>query len=250
MYIIIFLIALWYLGLFFQSFFLHRFAAHQSFKMSKFGVRLCFVLTWLTQGTSYLSAYAYGIMHRMHHAFADTEKDPHSPKYDPSIFAMMWRTKNIYTDILYDKYKVEERFMKNIPQWHGFDKFASSWTSRIAWGVLYTLFFYFFATAWWQWLLLPFSYFMAPVHGAIINWFAHKYGYVNFKVGDTSKNLFHFDWLMMGEGYHNNHHKHGNRPNFGGVRWHEIDVTYLIMVVLDKLKLIQIIRTTPVLREV
>ena len=32
---------------------------------------------------------------------------------------------------------------------------------------------------------------------------------------------------MLGEGYHNNHHKFGGRANFGGVRWHEIDVVTL-----------------------
>jgi fatty-acid desaturase len=45
---------------------------------------------------------------------------------------------------------------------------------------------------------------------------------------------------MMGEAYHNNHHKYGSRPNFGGIRWHEIDVTYLIMVLLDKIGLIKL----------
>ena len=67
---------------------------------------------------------------------------------------------------------------------------------------------------------------MAPIHGVIINWFGHIYGYVNFKMKNTSKNLFRFDFLMMGEGYHNNHHKHANRANFG-VKWYEIDMTYL-----------------------
>ena len=43
--------------------------------MSKFGEKLCYVLTWVTQGSNYLSAYGYGVMHRMHHAYADTEKD-------------------------------------------------------------------------------------------------------------------------------------------------------------------------------
>ena len=35
MAIFIFLLVLWYGGLFFQTFFLHRYAAHQSFTMSK-----------------------------------------------------------------------------------------------------------------------------------------------------------------------------------------------------------------------
>jgi stearoyl-CoA desaturase (delta-9 desaturase) len=81
---------------------------------------------------------------------------------------------------------------------------------------------------------------LSPIHGAIINWFAHKYGYINFKVGDTSKNFLTFDFLMMGESYHNNHHKHGNRANFGGFRWHEIDPTYLVIRFFDKVGIIEL----------
>ena len=80
---------------------------------------------------------------------------------------------------------------------------------------------------------------MAPIHGVIINWFGHIYGYVNFKMKNTSKNLFRFDFLMMGEGYHNNHHKHASRANFG-VKWYEIDVTYQIIRVLNLFGLIQL----------
>lgn len=232
MTIIIFIVILWYGGLFFQTFFLHRYAAHQTFTMGKLTERIVFILTWFFQGSNYLSAYGYGVMHRMHHAYADTENDPHSPKYDLNVFAMMWRTKNIYADINRQKIEVDKKFTKNVPQWKRFDAFASSWYSRVAWGIGYLLFFIFFATSWWQWLFFPIALFMAPIHGVIINWYAHIYGYVNFKAKDTSKNLLHFDFLMMGEGYHNNHHKYSSRANFGGVRWHEIDITYQIMRVL------------------
>ncbi|MDW5288567.1 acyl-CoA desaturase [Formosa sp. PL04] len=252
MKIIIFMIILWYSGLFFQTFFLHRYAAHQSFKMSRFGEKLCFVLTWICQGSNYLSAYGYGVMHRMHHAYADTEKDPHSPKYDSNVFSMMWRTKTIYQDINNQNIAVDAKFTKNVPQWKRFDSFASSRVSRLIWAALYIVFFVVFATAWWQWLFLPVAFFMAPIHGVIINWFAHIYGYVNFKVSDTSKNLLPFDFLMMGEGYHNNHHKYGGRANFGGVRWYELDVTYGIMKVLNALGFITIKKSAliPVKREV
>ena len=83
--IILFFIAHWYLSLFFQTFFLHRYAAHKAFTMSPFMEKVFFVLTWFFQGSNYLSAYGYGVMHRMHHAFADTPNDPHSPKYDESF---------------------------------------------------------------------------------------------------------------------------------------------------------------------
>lgn len=234
MAILLLVIILWYSGLFFQSFFLHRYAAHQTFTMSKTAEKITFILTWICQGPSYLSAYGYGIMHRIHHAYTDTENDPHSPKYDGNMFAMMWKTKNIYQDINNDRITIEKKFTKNVPQWKSFDRFASSRGSRLAWGAIYILLFVLLANTWWQWLLLPILFLMAPIHGVIINWFAHIYGYRNFKTTDTSKNLFRFDFLMMGEGYHNNHHKHATKANFGGVHWYEIDVTYLIIRLLNK----------------
>jgi stearoyl-CoA desaturase (delta-9 desaturase) len=44
---------------------------------------------------------------------------------------------------------------------------------------------------------------------------------------------------MMGESYHNNHHKNGSRANFG-FRWHEIDPTYLVIKILDKVGVIKL----------
>jgi len=239
--IIAFFIAHWYLSLFFQTCFLHRYAAHKSITMSKTMEKVFFVLTWFFQGSNYLSAYGYGIMHRMHHAYADTEKDVHSPKYDESLFKMMWKTKTIYSAITSKTMIVDERFTQDVPEWESFDKFARSWISRLGWGLVYTSVYFFYADFWWLWLLLPIQFIMTPVHGAIINWFAHKYGYRNFEVFDTSKNFLPFDFLMMGESYHNNHHKHGDRANFGGVRWHEIDPTYQVIKVLDALKIVKIV---------
>ena len=132
--------------------------------MSIFGEKVCFFLTWIFQGSNYLSAYGYGVMHRMHHAYADTEKDPHSPKYDSNMFSMMWRTKNIYQDINNERISLDTKFTKNTPQWKSFDTFASSNFSRITWGLGYTVFFYFFATAWWHWLFLPIAFFLSLIH--------------------------------------------------------------------------------------
>ncbi|WP_258101184.1 acyl-CoA desaturase [Marinoscillum pacificum] len=247
--IIPFFIAHWYLSLFFQTFFLHRYAAHKAFTMSKFWEKVFFVLTWFFQGSNYLSAYGYGVMHRMHHAFADTPNDPHSPKYDESLFKMMWKTKTIYSDITNKKVEVDKRFTDGVPEWQAFDKFARSWVSRLLWGAAYFSVYWFYADTWWLWLLLPVQFILSPVHGAIINWFAHLYGYRNFEVGDTSKNFLPFDFLMMGESYHNNHHKHGSRANFGGVRWHEIDPTYQVIKVLNLVGIIKMAKQKEVKME-
>src|SRR5688572_6426862 len=100
--IILFFIAHWYLSLFCQTLFHHRYAAHASITMSKGWERFFFILSFITQGSSYLSVRAYAVMHRMHHAFADTDKDPHSPSFSKNPFDMMWKTWLIYKSI-YEK---------------------------------------------------------------------------------------------------------------------------------------------------
>src|SRR5215470_17637620 len=137
MIILIFFLAHWYISLFFQTFFHHRYSAHQMFTMSRRTEKVFIFLSWVTQGSSYLSPYAYGILHRLHHAYADTDKDPHSPKYDKNIWAMMWRTKVIYMDIFEGRFPLEEKFKTNLPYWPSFEKFANGWPSRIIWGVAY-----------------------------------------------------------------------------------------------------------------
>ncbi len=239
MAILIFLAAHWYLSLFCQTFFLHRYAAHAMFKMSPFWEKCFFILSWIAQGSSYLSAYAYGVMHRMHHTFADTEHDPHSPKYDKTLFSMMWRTKGVYTEIFYKEIEVENRFTEEVPEWFTFEKIAHSWLARLFWAGAYIAFYIFFATEWWMFLFLPAHFVMGPLHGAVINWFAHKYGYRNFEVKDTSMNILPFDFLMLGEGYHNNHHHNSASANFGH-KWYEIDLVYPVILLLDKIKIIKL----------
>ena len=237
MVIIILFIAHWYLSLFTQSFFNHRYSAHRMFTMSPAAEKFFYVLTWLFQGSSYLSPRAYGILHRMHHAFADTDKDPHSPLYSKNLFDMMWKTKVIYSDINTGKAQVEERFTKNVPNWPWMERFADSWGSRIFWVVAYVAFYAVFCHHWYLWFLLPINIVMSPVHGAIINWYAHKLGYTNFDLNDTSSNLLPFDFLMWGESYHNNHHKLGGRANFG-VKWWEIDPMYPLIKIFNVTHLI------------
>lgn len=236
--ILTFFILHWYLSLFFQTFFHHRYAAHRMFDMSRGWEKTFFVLSWIAQGSSYVGVRAYGVMHRMHHAFADTEEDPHSPDHAEGLFDMMLQTKKIYSKIFFNRLVTEPRFAKGVPAWERFERFADSWLVRVGWGVAYIAFYAAFAPNLWWWLLLPVHFIMSPLHGAIINWFAHKIGYRNFEVSDKSRNLMPVDIFMMGEGYHNNHHKFGSRPNFG-VKWHELDPTYLAIKVLSKVGIIK-----------
>lgn len=248
MTVLIFFITIWYLSLFAQTFFHHRYASHGAFEMSKGWEKFFFIFSYITQGSQYMSPRAYAIMHRIHHAHTDTEQDPHSPNFSSNIFSMMWRTRNIYDGIFHNKIEVEDKFTKNVPEWRLFDRWANSSFSRLLWVGAYVAFFVMFATSPWLYLLLPVLIVMGAFHGAIINWFAHKFGYRNFKLKNTSENLFSVDILMLGESYHNNHHKRPSAINFG-VRWHEIDPVYPVILLLNKIGVIRVPRLAPVVQE-
>ena len=180
----------WYLSLFSQTFFLHRYSAHKMFTMNKFWERFFYFFTYITQGSSYLNPRSYAILHRMHHAYSDTERDPHSPHHTENLFTMMWKTKDIYNAVLNYKYKIEERFEKDLPEWGLLDKIGNNWISRLVWGISYIAFyvigFMYFDVHWGFFFLLPIHFLMGPIHGAIVNWSGHKYGYQNFDNHDES----------------------------------------------------------------
>ncbi len=244
--ILVFFILHWYLSLLPQTLFMHRYAAHQMFTMSRRWEKFFFVFSFIMMGPSYLSAYIYGILHRLHHENSDTENDPHSPKYEMNPFRLMWKTRTVYRTIGNGTYKdndgnaVEGKFKKNLPEWKSFENFATHPLTRITWALLYIGFYFLFASGDWAWfLLLPIQLVMGPFHGFIINYFAHLVGYRNYDMENTSRNFLPVDILMLGESYHNNHHKLLSRPNFG-VRWFEIDPIYPIIKILHWLKIIRL----------
>jgi stearoyl-CoA desaturase (delta-9 desaturase) len=177
----------------------------------------------------------------MHHKYSDTDKDPHTPHKSSNVFSMMWKTKDIYNDILNGK-KVDKSLTKDLPSWNLIEVSGDSWISRVLWGTFYALIYIGFVPndMWYLFLLLPIHFLMGPVHGAIVNWSGHMYGYQNFDNNDKSRNSLAIDVLMMGELYQNNHHKLPNRANFA-FKWFEFDPTYPIIRLLGWLGIIKYI---------
>ncbi|MBZ0263893.1 acyl-CoA desaturase [bacterium] len=230
----------WYFSGFMQTFFLHRYASHRIFTMSKFWERMFYLLTFLTQGSSFLNPRAYAIMHRMHHAHSDTEKDPHSPVQHGNVFKMMWHTYKVYSDIVNRRTNLGGEFDTNLPEWKEFDRAVSGIPMRLVFVGFYTLFYLRFARSPWQFLLLPVHIVMGPVHGAIVNWFGHRVGYRNSDdIHDNSRNTLPFDFLTQGELFQNNHHRYPGRPNLA-IKWFEFDPTYPWILFLDRIGIIKL----------
>jgi len=209
------------------------------FKMELFWERFFYLVLLISQGSSFLNPRAYAILHRMHHAYSDTEKDPHSPHFFKDVFGMMIATKNMYMNYLHFKIQPEPAFQGNYPEWPLVDRIGDSWFWRIGCGLFYIGFYIMFANHWWLFILLPIHFLMGPLHGAIVNWCGHKYGYSNHDNEDHSKNSLPWDFLLMGELFQNNHHKKPNSPNFAS-KWWEFDPTYPVMKVLHWMKIIKI----------
>jgi stearoyl-CoA desaturase (delta-9 desaturase) len=215
------------------------------FTTGKIREKIFHILTWVSQGSSYLVPRAYAVMHRMHHDFSDTVQDPHSPHFFKDVFSMMIKTKGIYTNLVTGKLTAASKYCHDLPVWEKFEKFAGSYATRIAWSLFYIAFYLFviikFDLSYFWLLLLPIHFLMGPIHGAIVNWCGHKYGYSNFDNKDKSKNTEPIGFFLMGELFQNNHHKFPTSANFAK-KWFEFDPTYHILVVMNAFGIIKLVK--------
>ena len=78
--IIIFFV-FWYVAVTLQSIYMHRIVAHSYFTISHSLEQFFVFCLWfiLGMGVSSDCRQYYAVMHRWHHLYSDTEKDPHSP---------------------------------------------------------------------------------------------------------------------------------------------------------------------------
>jgi stearoyl-CoA desaturase (delta-9 desaturase) len=235
--ILIFFVAHWMLSVFAQTFYLHRYGAHRMFAMNRFWDRFFYLFSFIAQGPSFLNPRAYAVLHCEHHAFSDTGRDPHSPLFFSNVGSMMWATKKKYDGYAYRRVQPEARFDGGAPEWRFVDRLSQNWITRITLGTLYGLFYLHFAPSLIWFALLPVHWIMGPIHGAIVNWGGHKYGYTNWNNGDNSKNSLAFDFLTLGELFQNNHHYSCTRANFA-MKWFEIDPCYQVMRLLAAMKII------------
>ncbi|RMG58146.1 MAG: acyl-CoA desaturase, partial [Gammaproteobacteria bacterium] len=77
-----------------------------------------------------------------------------------------------------------------------------------------------------------------------INSLAHRFGSRRYATRDDSRNNFWLALLTLGEGWHNNHHHYAASAR-QGFRWWEVDITWYILLGMEKLGWVRDLRPVP-----
>ena len=211
-YSILFSTFLWIFGVAIAT---HRYLSHHVFDCNAFWDKLLKVTSMLAVSNA---PSHWAIIHRQHHAYSDTDKDPHSP-YRNGFFNNAFH--------IYKPYTIEDKFYKQHSN-DAFLKFLDKHPLKLLLGYNVILFlinpiapiiFYVFPSIWTFWMT-----------SLMVNSGAHfdLFGYRNFETKDHSRNI-QWAWpLLFGESYHNNHHDHSWSYN-QAVKWWEWDLEAFII---------------------
>jgi stearoyl-CoA desaturase (delta-9 desaturase) len=164
--------------------------------------------------------------HRKHHRYSDTERDIHPPWKGFWWSHVGW--------ILCDKYK--ETDYEEASDFAKFPElvFLNKHDMWAAWALAISVWLY----AGWSGLFVGF--FLSTVlcwHLTfLINSAAHRIGRRRFATKDSSRNSLILAIFLLGEGWHNNHHKYPKAAR-NGFYWWQIDVTYYFILLLRLLRI-------------
>ena len=203
----------------------HRLLTHRSFKAPKW---LEYVLSTLATMSMQDSPDKWIATHRIHHAFVETEKDPHSTMFGfvwAQIGWVVWGTaqdhdqatmKRYVPDLLKDKgHVLISRFYLIPIVVSAFILFAIGGWTMVVWGV-----------------------FARVVVGWHTTWFvnslSHIYGSRPHETTDFSTNNWFVALLTFGEGWHNNHHAFPTSARHG-LQWYQFDMNWIAIRILEKL---------------
>jgi stearoyl-CoA desaturase (delta-9 desaturase) len=206
----------------------HRLMTHRGFKAPKwleYFMSICGTLALQSGPLSWVTT------HRIHHAFTETDKDPHSPRNGTYWAHIGWIFKgtaqhqseaamNRYTpDMAKDKFHIalnKYYYLTIIAA--GAALFAIGGWSMVLWAVFLRI------TVSWHFTWL-------------VNSATHLWGSRRFDTRDDSRNNGLVAAVTFGEGWHNNHHAHPRSARHG-LTWREFDVNWIQLRMLEKLGII------------
>lgn len=193
----------------------HRTLSHNSFKFHPLIRRLMILIASLANVGSALTWVA---VHRAHHKYCDTPKDPHSPRHN-SFWFMIFGSMFAKVSIRHVKDLLKDPFVLFVHNYY--------YLIQIPW-----LMFLYVLGGWYA----VFACHVIPggltwLAGSFVNWYNHLYGYRRFEIKNTSTNSFITGFLVLGEGWHNAHHAKPISATTSNA-WYEIDLIYYIAKLL------------------
>ena len=161
-------------------------------------------------------------IHRIHHRDSDRDEDPHSPRHGFLWAHLLWCC--VHDPLGRDASQAaldlkKERGMVWLDRWF--------WVPQVVLGVLLYL------AGGWSWVVWGVAVRTVFTYHTtwLVNSASHLWGYRNFETADRSRNNWWVALISFGEGWHNNHHAH-QRSARHGMRWFEIDPTWIALCVL------------------
>lgn len=205
----------------------HRLLSHRSFDCPKW-VRNCLVTLGAAIGAG--PPLHWAAMHRIHHRYSDSGKDPHDASKG------FW-----YSHILHlfveDEAEADQDHLKTYTPDLLKEPYLVLLNKYWLWLAFTTLPLLYLAGGW-SWVL--WGGFVRLAGSWHIMWFVnsatHRWGYRNYETTDRATNCWWVGLLAAGEGWHNNHHAHPSCAAHGH-RWWELDLSFLFIRGLEAVKL-------------
>lgn len=176
---------------------LHRGETHRALVLNPVVAWMFRLILWITTG---ITRKYWVAVHRKHHVFTDTAKDPHSPKWKGFWLVQLG---NVF---LYVKATREKDVLSTYAPDIKDDWWDRHLFNRGFLGLTFGIALLCVLLGWQRGLLAAsiHAFLYVFVISPSINGLCHWVGYVNFK--NTAKNIRLLAWLTGGEGLHNNHH--------------------------------------------
>jgi len=226
----------------------HRLFTHRSFEAVPFvRATLAILGSMAVQGPVIEWAGA----HRKHHQHSDDRHDPHSPHShgEHGLRAMMRGFFHAHVGWLFQGHaKGLGRYTRDLkadPLLSAINKQFPVWVvvgliiPAVAGGLIERSWYGAFLGFLWGGLVRVFI-----VHHITwsVNSVCHLWGAQPFRTGDHSRNNAIVGVLAMGEGWHNNHHAFPTSARHG-LRWWQLDLSYLLILAMESVGLVKRIKT-------
>jgi stearoyl-CoA desaturase (delta-9 desaturase) len=224
----------------------HRLFTHRSFKTPRPVMLILGVLgSMAVQGP----LFEWVAVHRRHHHHSDEEGDPHSPHlHGESVLGALRGLFHAHLGWMFlETISESDRYLGDLRQDRMLRLVSRLFPLWVALGLLIPAALGAALTGTWWGALLGFIWgglvrvFIGHHVTWSINSVCHVWGSRPFRTNDESCNNLVFGILAFGEGWHNNHHAFPTSARHG-LRWWQLDLSYLIIRALGLLGLAHDIR--------